>query len=149
MNLFTHQLKTNKMQKTKITSFRDLDVYKRSYNACLIIMKEIVPNLPHSEKYDLSSQLSRSSKAVPRLISEGYAKKHQAKGFQKYLDDALAESNETEVGLCQCRDIYPHKVNPTLCESLIEEYQIISKQTFKLRQKWTNFTEYKYNSPNS
>jgi hypothetical protein len=26
-----------------------------------------------------------------RLIAEGYAKRHQKAGFQKYLDDALAE----------------------------------------------------------
>src|SRR5688500_9628612 len=110
------------MEKQKITSFRDLDVYKRAYAACLIVMKEIVPKLPASEKYDLCSQLSRSSKAVPRLIAEGYAKKHQAKGFHKYLDDALSESNETEVGLTQSRDLYSEFVDVTLCNYLIGEY---------------------------
>lgn len=88
------------MEKKKILSYKDLDVYQRSYDACLIIMKKIIPNLPQSEKYDLKDQLSRSSKAVPRLIAEGFAKKHQRAGFQKYLDDAMAESNETGVSLC-------------------------------------------------
>src|SRR5688572_9745660 len=132
------------MQNQKITSFQDLDVYQRSYAACLVIMKEIVPKLPPIEKYDLTSQLSRSCKAVPRLIGEGYAKKHQAKGFHKYLDDALAESNETEVSLSQCRDIYYAEVDPVLCGSLIEQYKIISKQIFKLRKRWENFGDYKY-----
>jgi hypothetical protein len=31
-------------------------------------------------------------------------KKHQKAGYQRYLTDAMAESNETQVGLCQCRD---------------------------------------------
>jgi four helix bundle protein len=35
-------------------------------------MNEIVPNLPESEKFDLKKQLSSSSKAIPRLIAEGY-----------------------------------------------------------------------------
>ena len=67
-------------------------------------MKEIVPRLPDSEKFDLKDQLSRSSKAIPRLIAEGFAKKHQKAGFQKYLDDAMAESNETQVSVCQSKD---------------------------------------------
>ena len=133
------------MEKQKITSFRDLDVYKRAYAACLIVMKVIVPKLPASEKYDLCSQLTRSSKSVPRLIAEGYAKKHQAKGFQKYLDDTLSESNEAEVGITQSRDLYSELVDTSLCNYLINEYQIISKQVFKLRRTWTNFSDYKYN----
>ena len=72
----------------------------------LLVMKEIVPKLPNSEKYDLKDQLSRSCKAIPRLIAEGYAKKHQKSGFQKYLDDAMGECNETIVSLEQCRDLY-------------------------------------------
>ncbi len=56
-------------------------------------MKKVLPRLPPEEKYDLRDQLSRSSKAVPRLIAEGYAKRHQKYGFHKYLDDAMAESN--------------------------------------------------------
>ena len=124
----------------KITSYKDLDVYQRSYDACLSVMKNIVPKLPLEEKYDLKDQLSRSSKAVPRLIAEGFAKKHQRSGFQKYLDDAMAESNETQVGLCQCRDIYYKNIDLKICEHLINEYDIISKQLFKLREAWNNFS---------
>ena len=80
---------------TKITSYRDLDVYQRSYGCSIAVCKDVVPKLPQSEKFDLADQLSRSSKAVPRLIAEGYAKKHQARGFHKYIDDAMAEANES------------------------------------------------------
>lgn len=86
---------------TKITSYRDLDVYQRSYGNSILIMTKILPFLPENERYDLKDQLSRSSKAIPKLIAEGFAKKHQKSGFQKYLDDAMAETNETQVSLCQ------------------------------------------------
>lgn len=89
-------------QNNKITSYRDLNVYQRSYAACILVMTQTIPKLPESERHDLKDQLSRSSKAVPRLIAEGFAKKHQRAGFQKYIDDAMAEANETQVGLCQC-----------------------------------------------
>ena len=127
--------------KKKITSYKDLDVYQRSYKACILVMTQIVPKLPESEKYDLKDQLSRSSKAVPRLIAEGFAKKHQRAGFQKYIDDAMSEANETQVGLCQCRDIYSKFVNLELCDELIEEYNIIGKQLYRLEESWNKFSK--------
>jgi len=104
----------------KITSFKDLEVYQNTYKACIEVMKRIIPGIPDIEKNDLKSQLRRSVKAIPRLIAEGYAKRHQKHGFQKYLDDAMGECNETIVGLEQCRDLYGAYVNKDLCEQLID-----------------------------
>ena len=129
------------MEKKKITTYKDLEVYQRSYDACLLVMTKLIPNLPASEKYDLKDQLSRSSKAVPRLIAEGFAKKHQKAGFQKYLDDAMGESNETQVSICQCKDIYGKFVDVAVCEQLINEYDIIGKQLYRLREAWDKFSK--------
>ena len=107
-------------------------------------MTKIISKLPESEKYDLKDQLSRSSKAIPRLIAEGYAKKHQKMGFQKYLDDAMAEANETIVGLSHCQDIYKIEIN--LCGSLIKEYEILGRQLYRLSEAWSNF-KYKGRKP--
>lgn len=127
------------VDKKQIRSFRDLTVYQDSYSAMLIVMKEIIPKLPDSEKYDLKDQLSRSCKAIPRLIAEGYGKRHQKAGFQKYLDDTIAECNETIVSLEQCRDIY--KINPVLISDLVKKYDIIGRQVYKLREAWNNFSK--------
>ena len=123
----------------KIRSYNDLDVYQRSYKTSLLVMTKIIPKLPDNERYDLKDQLSRSSKAVPRLIAEGFAKKHQKAGFQKYIDDAMAESNETQVGLCQCRDIYSQFINKELCDNLVKEYDIIGRQLYRLEESWNKF----------
>jgi len=135
-------------EEEKIKSFKDLKVYQRSYNACLIVMKELVPKLPDSERYDLKDQLSRASKAIPRLIAEGFAKKHQKAGFQKYIDDAMGESNETQVSICQGKDIYPSYLNIMICDSLISEYDIIGKQLYRLREAWSKFSNLNYLKPN-
>src|SRR3989338_8410622 len=118
----------------KIISYKDLDVYQRSYNACLLLIGNLIPTLPKVEQYDLCDQLRRSSKAIPRLIAEGYGKKNQNKGFQRYLDDCLAEANETIVSLEQCRDLYGEYLNNELINQLIDEYNIIGKQLYRLRQ---------------
>lgn len=128
-------------EKKKIISYNDLEVYKRSYSACLHVMKFVIPHLPESEKRDLINQLSRSTKAVPLLIAEGFAKKYQKKEFQKYLFDAIGESNETQVGLSQCKDLYNINVIIKNNGNLIEEYEIISKQLFRLKEFWDKFSD--------
>ena len=128
-----------------IRSFRDLEVYQNSYKAMLTVHQNILPKLPQKEKYDLVDQLSRSTKAVPRLIAEGYTKKHQRAGFQKYIDDAHAESNETIVGLEQCKDLY--KIEPELCTQLITEHDKTSRQLFRLAEAWNKFKTRRLTSP--
>ena len=125
--------------KNKITSFRDLEVYQSTYRACIDVMTKIIPLIPDIEKNDLKSQLRRSVKAIPRLIAEGYAKRHQKHGFQKYLDDAMGECNETIVGLEQCRDLYGEFMNKQLCEQLIDLYDKSGRQIYNLSSAWTRF----------
>ncbi|MBP6882604.1 MAG: four helix bundle protein [Candidatus Levybacteria bacterium] len=120
-----------------IKSFRDLTVYQNSYKASVDLAINLLHKLPPNEKYDLVDQLSRSSKAIPRLIAEGYAKKHQKAGFQKYLDDAMAECNETIVGLEHIKDIY--RIDIELCNEFINIYDITVRQLFRLSEAWDTF----------
>lgn len=129
-----------KKEETKpIASFRDLEVYQNSYRACIEVMTKIISKLPDSEKYDLRDQLSRSVKAIPRLIAEGYAKRHQKQGFQKYIDDAMGECNETIVGIEMCRDIYGEYIDKNLCQGLVNIYDICGRQLYRLREAWGKF----------
>lgn len=125
--------------KRKIISFRDLEVYRRTYETSVEIMIKILPKLPDIEKFDLKSQLSRSCKAIPRLIAEGYAKRHQNRGFQKYIDDAMGECNEIIVSLSHCKDIYYMRIDTKLCEKLIDNYDISARQLYRLEEAWSKF----------
>jgi four helix bundle protein len=123
----------------RITSFRDLEVYQNTYKVCIEVMTKVISKIPEFEKNDLKSQLRRSLKAIPRLIAEGYAKRHQKHGFQKYLDDAMGECNETIVGLEQCKDLYGEEVDKKLCEQLIDLYDKSGRQLCNLSSAWTKF----------
>ncbi|HOT89486.1 MAG TPA: four helix bundle protein [Bacteroidales bacterium] len=125
------------LNKKPISSFKDLIVYQNTYEAMLKVMKEVIPKLPDCEKYDLKDQLSRSCKAIPRLIAEGYAKRQQKAGFRKYLEDSMAECNETMVSLMQTRDIY--NIDSQFINSLIETYDISGRQLYMLAEKWRTF----------
>jgi four helix bundle protein len=129
--------------KKPIRSFFDLEVYRIAYQAMLDVFNHVLPTLPVEEKYDLIDQLRRSTKAVPRLIAEGHSKRHQKKGFQKYLDDAMTESNETIVSLTQAKDLYPSMIDVKICERLIDTYDKISRQCYNLAIAWNKFSDRK------
>ncbi|MBU1026817.1 MAG: four helix bundle protein [Candidatus Margulisbacteria bacterium] len=129
-----------KKSKGFIRGYHDLRVYQEAYRAMLLVYQTIIPNIPRYE-YDLIDQIRRSCKAVPRLIAEGHSKRHQVKGFQKYIDDAMAESNESGVSLCQVRDLYGKYVNKEECENLVDLYDKISRQLYKLSIAWQKFTK--------
>jgi len=128
----------NKNKKGVIKSFRDLHVYQNTYKASIKVATKILTKLPLVEKYDLVSQMRRASKAIPRLIAEGFAKKHQKRGFQKYLDDAMAECNELLVCLEHIKDIYG--IEKELCNELINVYDKSARKIFVLAEVWDNFT---------
>ncbi len=133
-------------QRPAIKSYRDLEVYQNSYKASITVLTQILPRLPKEEQYDLADQLRRSVKAIPRLIAEGYAKKHQKRGFEKYLTDAMAEANETvvrilhlEMGISYCRDVYFRHIDSELCDTLIDTYDKTGRQLYRLAEAWRNF----------
>lgn len=123
-----------------IRSFHDLEVYNNAYKAMLDVYKEIIQHLPKDE-LDLIGQLKRSVKAIPRLIAEGHSKRHQHRGFQKYIDDAMAESNETIVSLNQVRDLCGSYIDLNVCIELLDMYDKISRQLYKLAVAWDGFKE--------
>ncbi len=82
----------------KVNSFRDLIVYQLSFQLAKEIF-EITKSFPKEEKYSLTDQFRRSSRAVPANIAEAWAKKLYPKHFVSKLSDSLGEAYETIVWL--------------------------------------------------
>jgi four helix bundle protein len=133
-------------EQKKYSSFNDLEVYRNTSQAAIMVIQKILPKLPKEEKFDLDSQLRRSAKAVPRLIAEAYSKRFQKKGYQSLLDTATEESNESMVSLSQVRDIYG--IEKDNCSQLIELYDKSSRQLQKLGLAWSKFTPRKTKDDN-
>jgi four helix bundle protein len=133
-------------EQKKYSSFNDLEVYRNTSQAAIIVIQKILPKLPKEEKFDLDSQLRRSAKAVPRLIAEAYSKRFQKKGYQSLLDTATEESNESMVSLSQVKDIYG--IEKDICSQLIELYDKSSRQLQKLGLAWSKFTPRKAKDDN-
>lgn len=78
--------------------FKDLKVYKESYELAMLIFQE-TKKFPKEETYSLTDQIRRSSRAVSALIAEGYRKRKFPKMFSLMMIDADAEASETRVHL--------------------------------------------------
>jgi len=78
--------------------YKDLIVYQKSYSLAMEIF-EITKSFPREERYSLTDQIRRSSRAVPANISSAWVKRKYPKSFISKLSDSEAEAAETQVWL--------------------------------------------------
>ena len=100
-------------------SFRDLTVYIKSFALAMEIFA-ITKGFPSEEKFELSDQIRRSSRAVCRAIGEGYRKRQYPKHFSSKMSDADMENSETQVSLdfaLSCRYINEEVYNDLISKS--------------------------------
>ena len=79
-------------------SFRDLTVFKKAFALAMDIFN-ITKKFPSEEKFELTDQIRRSSRAICRAIGEGYRKRQYPKHFSSKMSDADMENTETQVSL--------------------------------------------------
>ena len=87
-----------------IASYRDLRVYKLSYQLALDIHK-LTRKFPASERMELASQLRRAATSIPINITEGYGRKRSAEEFKRFLVIAQGSANEVSVILNLAHDL--------------------------------------------
>ncbi len=93
----------------KISSFRDLNVYRRGREEALVIFL-LSKAFPPEERYSLTDQIRRSSRAVNAIVAEAWAKRRYEAAFISKLNDALGEAMETQSWLdhaLDCKYITP------------------------------------------
>ncbi|TSC94724.1 MAG: hypothetical protein Athens101428_185 [Candidatus Berkelbacteria bacterium Athens1014_28] len=119
-----------------IKSFRDLEVYKESYDLMLIVHQE-VKKFPVYERMDLSSQSRRASKSCPTNIAEGWAKRRFEKEFKRHLEIAVGSANEMEVHIETARDLgYWQR---EFSDNLLKRYQNLGGKIVNLRKNWKSY----------
>lgn len=81
-------------RKNKIESYRDLKVYQKLCTLHLEIHK-LSLTFPDFEKYELGSQIRKSSNSVPANLAEGWNNKH-INIYLEGINRSLGELRETE-----------------------------------------------------
>jgi four helix bundle protein len=91
----------------EIKSFRDLDVYKLARERArqtFVLSKAFPP----AERFSLTDQIRRSSRAVNAMIAEAWVRRRYPAAFVNKIDESLGEAMETQAWLdhaANCDDL--------------------------------------------
>ncbi len=86
-----------------IRSFRELNVYVTARREAKLVF-ERTRNFPTEERYALTDQIRRSSRAVKAVTAEAWGRRRYPGVFVNKIDEALGEATETQSWLEDCLD---------------------------------------------
>lgn len=86
-----------------VRSFRELRVYRLARKTCGEIF-QIPKSFPKEERYSLTDQIRRASRAARNLIAEAWGRRRYRAAFVNKLDESLAEALETQAWLDDALD---------------------------------------------
>ena len=116
-----------------IEGYRDLEVYRRSYELTKEIL-QLTLAFPKEERYEIVSQMRRASLSIPLNIAEGYGKKESAAEFKRFLLIAIGSANEMQVLLDISHDL--GYVSAETHQKLLSEYDVLGKRLHTLVKNW-------------
>ena len=85
-------------RKRDIRHFRDLEVYRRAFDAAMEIF-QMTKGFPSEEKFSLVDQIRRSSRSVCANLAEGWRKRRYISVFKNKITDSMMEASETQCWL--------------------------------------------------
>ena len=88
---------------TPARSFRELKVYEKAREAAKQVFV-VTKGFPREERYALTDQIRRSSRAVKAMLAEAWARRRYKAAFINKIDEALGEANETQSWLDDALD---------------------------------------------
>jgi four helix bundle protein len=96
-----------------IKSFRDLEVYVMAREEAKKIFV-VSKSFPKEERFSLTDQIRRSSRAVNAMIAEAWARRRYRAAFINKIDEAMGEAMETQAWLdhavdCEYLDRNQHR----------------------------------------
>ena len=86
-----------------IRSFRDLRAYQQARSEAGRIF-EATRTFPKEEKFSMTDQIRRSSRAVKSMLAEAWGHRRYPASFASKLTDAIGEANETQSWLDDALD---------------------------------------------
>lgn len=117
-----------------VKTYKDLTVWKKSYNLTLEIYK-ITKLFPKEETYSLISQMRRAAISVVSNIVEGFCRQHTQEYIQ-FLHHSYSSLAELETQLLLSKDLgYVKEVDLPLLEYINEIERMLFKLIQVLKQK--------------
>ncbi len=112
-----------------MATYRELDVYKRSYKLALEIY-QLTLKLPQGLQYDITDDLRRAARSIPSNIAEGYGRNKSKKDIASFLKISLGSCDEVLFNLSFLRDL--ELLSEVDYDHLSQEYETCGKQLNRL-----------------
>lgn len=120
-------------------SFRDLKVYQAAREAAQRLF-DVSGHFPREERYALTDQVRRSSRAVKAILAEAWARRRYKAAFINKIDEALGEANETQSWLDDALD--SKYLSAADFKELDERYQAIGGMLSRMIDRADDFCKH-------
>src|SRR6266513_5421328 len=120
-------------------SFRDLNVYRLARESAKKVYDRS-KNFPPEERYSLTDQVRRSSRAVKAMIAEAWARRRYKAVFINKLDEALGEATETQSWLDDAADA--RYVSSEELTALDSQYDSITRMLSRMIDRADDFCKF-------
>jgi four helix bundle protein len=119
-----------------IRSFRDLDVYSQAREQTKKVFVTS-KSFPRDERFSLTDQIRRSSRAVNAMIAEAWARRMYPSAFINKLNEAMGEAMETQAWLDHALDA--EYINQSQHRALDDGWQRIGAMLNRMIQRADDF----------
>ena len=121
-----------------IRSFRDLIAYQKARAAAKRIF-DVSKRFPKEEKYSLTDQVRRSSRAVGSMIAEAWGRRRYIAVWENKIDEAMGEGTESQAWLDSALD--SEYITPEEHQSLDKDFQELGAILRSLIEKSETFCD--------
>jgi len=122
-----------------VRSFRDLEIYQKTLECAVLIVKNLVPTLKKM-KYQFEENMVNCAMSVPLLISEAHSLRFASfEGGVMLLEKSMSGCNKMIVYLEQMKGVYGSKIDVDLIDDLINRYADSRTKSFHLEKSWKRF----------
>jgi len=130
-----------------VRSFRDLDVYQKSMECAVLLIKDLMPTLAAFGKskkeivYSFGENMVNCAMSIPLSIGEAHSMRFASfQGGIALLEKAMSGSNKMIVYLEEIKGVYGAKVDVGFVDDLIRRYADNRTKMFHLEKSWKKFS---------
>lgn len=122
-----------------VRSFRDLDIYQKTLECSVLIVKDLVPVLEQLN-YSFRENMVNCAMSVPLFIGEAHSMRFASfEGGVMLLEKSMAGCNKMIVYLEQMKGVYGEKIDVSLVDDLVGRYADSRTKSFHLEKSWKRF----------
>jgi hypothetical protein len=127
--------------KKAIHTFRDLEVYQKTMECSVLIVKDLSPALSKLNHTFLNDMIT-CSMAIPLWVGESHSVRYDNyTGGVALLERAMAACNKMVIYLEQIKGVYGAEVNAELISDIVTRYITTRGKMFRLKKAWHRYHE--------